>query len=44
MRRGRGCREAVSQITLAEKKIGLINEGKLPFLHATPFGTFCNRL
>lgn len=26
MRRGRGCRGAVSQITLAEKEIGLINE------------------
>lgn len=28
MRRGRGDREAVSQITLAEKEIGLINEDK----------------
>lgn len=28
MRRGRGCMEAVSQITLAEKAIGLINEEK----------------
>lgn len=27
-RRGRGCRELVSQITLAEKAIGLINEEK----------------
>lgn len=27
-RRGRGCRETVSQITLAEEKIGLINEEK----------------
>jgi hypothetical protein len=26
LRRGRGCRETVSQISLAEDKIGLINE------------------
>lgn len=35
--RGRGYREAVSQITLAEKKIGLINEKKNNQLLMKPF-------